>query len=165
MTVLARLVVVASTVTVPVALLAACDDTTTVVDCVVGTHHPPGRHDVCVADAIPPATMARLRAAARSAAQDNGGVARRVVVVETSRSSMGRALGATVAGPDALVWVVEVGGSFRCGRECFGSPPGAAPTGTAIVEDLVVSTLTVSDFSLQRHWIDLSHLGSVHVLR
>ena len=162
---LARMVLVGAMTAVLVTLPAACNDTTTVVDCVVGTHYPPGREDACVPDTVPRATAVTLLAAARTAARENQGVAQRVVVVEALRSEVQRYLGATVPGSDGLVWVVEVGGTFRCGRECFGSIETPAVTGTAIIEDLNVKTLTASDFSLRKAWVDLSHLGPVHVLR
>ena len=145
--------------------LSSCGSSHTVVDCVLGAHHPSGREDVCVPDAMAPSTRARLLAAARSAAEDDHGTVRRAVAVEAEREEAVRyTTGATVTG-GGIVWVVQVAGHFRCAGACFGSPSATSPRGSVLTLLIDTTTFRESGLALTGRWLDLSRLGIVVVLR
>jgi hypothetical protein len=154
----AFLAMVLLTVTVP-----ACSNGTTIVDCIVGAHHPAGREDTCVADSVPQAIRARLLAIARTAAQENNGAVKKAVAVDTDRSSAVHYTGGNLVGRDGFVWFVEIAGNFRCGTACAG-PSTTIRSGTALTLDVDVTTYVVTDLGLRRAWIDPSHLGEVVTL-
>jgi len=140
--------------------LASCTGTT-VVDCVLGAHHPGGRQDACVPNVVPPSVRAKLLDAARAAAQENHGSVTRVVAAQSTREEAAHLTDATVPG-DAFVWVVEVAGHFRCGDDCFFV--AAPPRGTVLTLLVDTATFRTAGFGLSNTWVDLSHLGPVVVL-
>ncbi len=160
-----RLGLLAASVTLLTVSLSSCDFSQTVVDCIVGAHHPSGREDACVPDTVPPATRAKLLAAARSAARGNHGTVMRAVAVEANRpEAVHYTSGANVTG-GGFVWVVEVAGHFQCASACFGSPSTASPRGTVLTLFIDITSFQASGLTLTRKWLDLSHLGIVVVLR
>ena len=160
-----RLCLLMASVTLIAISLSSCDASHTVVECVLGAHQPPGREDVCVPNAVPLSTRAKLLAAARSAAAANQGTVMRAVAVEANRQEAAHyTAGATVTG-GGFVWVVEVAGHFRCSSACFGSPSAASPRGTVLTLLIDTTTFQESGLALSRRWLDLSHLGIVIVLR
>lgn len=160
-----RLCVPAASVALLTVSLSSCDFSQTVVDCIVGAHHPSGREDVCVPNTVAPSTRAELLAAARSAARASHGTVTRAVAVEANRpEAVHYTSGATVTG-GGLVWVVEVAGHFQCARACFGSPSTASPRGTVLTLFVDTTTYQETGLTLTGKWLDLSHLGIVVVLR
>jgi len=132
--------------------------------CGTAAHYGSGRDEACGPDVVPWALRADLLAAAQEAAQANHGVAGRAVAVMSAGVNAARSLDGAVPPGGRALWVVEVSGHFRCGADCFvvSSP---VPTGTALTLDLDARTLTEVGLTLAPRWIDLSHLGPVHVLQ
>lgn len=160
-----RLCLLLASVVPLVTTLSSCDYSTTVVDCILGAHHPAGREDICVPDPVPPSTRATLLAAARTAAEENHGTVTKAVAVEANGQNAAHyTTGATVTG-DGFVWVVQVAGRFQCGSACFGSPSRASPRGTVLTMLIDTTTYEVSGLTLTTRWLDLSHLGIVVVLQ
>jgi hypothetical protein len=110
------------------------------------------------------ATSARLLAAADSAAQRNGGEAKHVEAVETTRGKAADLTGHSNQNQGEDVWVVQVSGDhYRC--DVCSHPAGAqAPRG-----DFITIVLRASDFEGTDGGLgpktDLSAFGEVRVLR
>ena len=147
------------TITVP-----ACSGGTAIADCIVGAHHPAGREDICVPDAVSQAVRARLLAVARTAARENNGTLKNADAVEALRSNAVRYTGGNLVSGDSFVWFVEVSGAFRCGSACASAHSTTIQSGKALTLDVDVKTYMVTDLSLRRAWIDPSHLGEVVTL-
>lgn len=158
---------------IPLAVIfSGCTQTHTIAECVLGAHHPPGREDVCVPDAIPPATQIGLLSTAQTTAQDDLGTAEHVTVVEGHFGEAVRYTGVRSLSSDlssirqnATVWVVEIRGHFGC-EPCPSqySTPAFHP-GTTIIAFVDFNTLVSHDFATLNKSVDLSHLGPVHVLK
>jgi hypothetical protein len=107
----------------------------------------------------------RLLAMADEAAHGNGGEAKVVVVVRTTRREAERLSGLSSNQPNVPVWVVEVSGSdYTCGA-C--SPPAGAsePTGRYLTLVPTTDTYKPTSFGIHPKHQDLASLGTVEVLR
>ena len=144
--------------------LAACPAVPSAVACIVGTHHPSGRNDICVSNATP-GVRATLLARARQMAGDNQGTAQRVVAVESADADVNAFVPVHgVSRGEQVEWVVEASGHFRCGTDCFSNSASSNSRNTVLTLDIDPSTLAVTGFELSKEWIDLSKLGTVVVL-
>jgi hypothetical protein len=107
---------------------------------------------------------AKLLAAADAAARSNGGEAKRVEVVQTTRGKAANLTGHGSQNQGEAVWVVQVSGDhYVCGL-C--SNPGATvPKGDYITIVLRVSDYEDTDGGLESRATDLAAMGDVQVLR
>jgi hypothetical protein len=111
------------------------------------------------------ATRTRLLAAADTAAKSNGGEAKRVEGVETTRGKAADLTGHSNLDQSEDIWVVQVSGDhYICGA--CSMPPGAtAPKGDYITMVLRASDFESTDGGLGPHSTDLAALGDVQGLR
>lgn len=114
--------------------------------------------------AVRDATSDRLLAAADSAAHRNGGEAKHVEAVETTRGKAADLTGHSNQNQDEDVWVVQVSGDhYRC--DVCSHPAGAqAPRGDVITIVLRASDFQATDGGLGPR-TELSAFGEVRVLR
>lgn len=114
-----------------------------------------------------PADPARdkLLAAADTAAKANGGTARHVEVVETTRARAADLDGHSNRDQNEAIWVVQVSGDEYVCNFCHGPRGAKPPTGRYIHLLLRASDFAVTDSGLGSGADDLSPLGDVQVLR
>jgi hypothetical protein len=107
----------------------------------------------------------RLLAAADAAAKSNGGEARRVEVVKTTRGEAADFTGRGTQAQAEEVWVVQVSGDdYTC--DLCSRPPGASsPKGRFITLVLRASDYEGTDFGMSPTATDLAKFGEVEVLR
>ena len=107
----------------------------------------------------------RLLAAADAAAHSDGGKARKVEAVETTRGKAADLTGHSNLDQSEVVWVVQVSGDhYGCGACRI--PAGASPPqGDYITMVLRASDFESTDGGLGPRATDLSALGDVQVLR
>ena len=107
-----------------------------------------------------------ILAAADQAAKDDGGLARRVEAVKTTRGVADDYTGHGNQNRDEVVWVVEVSGSHYVCRHCS-APSGdvPAPRGDYFFMVLRASDWVGTDGGLEDQPSDLGKLGKVEVLR
>jgi hypothetical protein len=84
------------------------------------------------------------------------------VAVESIRDNATRYTGDQIGPGNVFVWVIEVAGHFAC-VSC--SPSLAAATPSPITAILDFRIFAVAGVGLRDSWLDLSHLGFVHVLK
>lgn len=107
----------------------------------------------------------RLLALADQAAEQNGGKALRVEVVETTRRAAEGLSGSSTNQPDVPVWVIQVSGSDYSCAACS-KPYGAeAPSGRYLTLVPTVDTHEGTSFGISPGPKDLASLGPVEVLR
>ena len=128
-----------------VVLLASC-----------GTSDSPGSDD--------PATQ-HLLAAAERAAKNNGGEAKHVEAVKTTRGKAADLTGHSNLDQTEEVWVVEVSGDDYTCNVCSHPNGAGAPKGRYITLVLRASNFEYTDGGLGPEAIDLSAFGAVEVLR
>ena len=107
-----------------------------------------------------------ILAAADRAAKGNGGVARRVEAVKTTRGGADEYTGYPGQNRDEVVWVVQISGSHYLCRVC--STPRnnlRAPRGDYITLVLRASDWEGTDAGMAAQPSDLRKLGKVQVLR
>jgi hypothetical protein len=108
---------------------------------------------------------ARLLAAADAAAKRNGGEAKRVEAVETTRGKAADLTGHSNQNQSEGVWVVQVSGDhYLCGA-CSVPYGGTAPKGDYVTIVLRASDFESTDGGLGPQATDLAALGEVKVLR
>ena len=107
----------------------------------------------------------RLLALADEAARGNGGEAKVVEAVKTTRRAVERMEGSSSNQPDVPVWVVQVSGSdYTCGACSI--PVGAkAPIGSYLTLVPTVGAYETTSFGIHASRQDLASLGEVEVLR
>lgn len=106
-----------------------------------------------------------LLAAADRAAKFDGGHAKRVEAVQTTRGRAADLTGHGSTNQNEPVWVVQVSGDqYTCGA-CSVPDGAVAPTGHYITLVVKASDLTSTDSGLAESATDLAGLGDVQVLR
>ena len=110
-------------------------------------------------------TKDRLLAAADRAATANGGEAKHVEAVETTRGTAADLTGHSNQNQDEQVWVIQVsGGKYTC-VYCH-HPSGASPPGGRYITIVLrASDFESTDSGMGPSATDLSALGHVEVLR
>lgn len=122
-------------------------------------------HSASEAVAGKDSVKARLLAAADVAAKTNGGGAKRVEAVETTRGKAAEFTGHSNLNQTERVWVVQVSGDDY---HCWGCPhpQGAAtPSGRYLTLVLRGADYHSTDFGITSKAADLAVLGNVEVLR
>ena len=110
------------------------------------------------------ATKVRLLAAADAAAKGDGGVARRVEAVETTRGKAADLTGHSNLDQSEALWVVQISGDHYVCSACSVPYGAAAPEGDYITIVLRASNFENTDGGLGPA-TDLAPLGDVQVLR
>ncbi len=106
------------------------------------------------------ATMAKLRAIARHAAEANSGHADRAEAVKTTHATGERVVsGAGVQG-EQPVWIVQVEGTFTC-NSCSHLFRGSAIRGHYLTITVDAATWRDTDFGIGDGRADLAKLGQV----
>jgi hypothetical protein len=124
-----------------------------------------GSQPASLATGVSDSTKHRLLAAADSAAKSNGGKAKRVEAVETSRGKASDLTGNSNLDQSEKLWVVQVSGDhYVCGL-CSHPSGVKSPQGDYITLTLRASDFAGTDFGLSPRATDLAALGEVHVLR
>jgi hypothetical protein len=108
---------------------------------------------------------ARLLAAADTAATSNGGKAKLVEAVETTRGTAADLTGHSNADQAEKVWVVQVSGDDYSCSQCSHPARGSAPGGKYITLVLRASDYVGTDSGIGPGATDLAQLGHVEVLR
>jgi hypothetical protein len=110
-------------------------------------------------------TAQRLLAAADAAAKSNGGRAKHVEAVETTRGKAAELTGHSNSDQSEVVWVVEVSGDrYVCGA-CSMPAGAAAPHGDHLTMVLRAADFQSTDGGIGPAATDLAALGDVQVLR
>ena len=107
----------------------------------------------------------KLLAAAEAAADANGGEARRVEAVKTTRGAAADLTGHSNQDQDEEVWVVQVSGDNYVCDICRRPPGMASPEGRFIKIVLRASDFEGTDGGLGPTATDLTRLGYVEILR
>jgi hypothetical protein len=118
-----------------------------------------------VAGDSPDPQRARLLAAADAAAERDGGKAKRVEAVETTRGAAADLTGHSNQDQGERVWVVQVSGDHYTCDSCSRPSGASAPSGTYLTLVLRASDFQGTDFGMSPQPTDLAALGDVQVLR
>lgn len=124
-----------------------------------------GSQSASVAADGDPSAKARLLAAADAAANRNGGKAKRVEAVETTRGKAADLTGHSNQNQNESVWVVQVSGDHYLCDLCSVPYGAKAPQGDYITIVLRSSDFENTDSGLGSQATDLAALGEVKVLR
>lgn len=111
------------------------------------------------------AQKGRLLAAADAAAKNNGGKARHVEAVETTRGTAADLTGHSNLSQDEKVWVVQVSGDdYSCGG-CSHPAGASSPSGKYLTLVLRAADYEGTDFGISPKPTDLAAFGHIQVLR
>jgi hypothetical protein len=111
------------------------------------------------------AQKGRLLAAADAAAKNNGGKARHVEAVETTRGTAADLTGHSNLSQDEKVWVVQVSGDdYSCGG-CSRPAGASSPSGKYLTLVLRAADYEGTDFGISPKPTDLAAFGHIQVLR
>jgi|GEM_PF-1880302 len=111
------------------------------------------------------AAKARLLAAADTAAEGEGGHAKRVEAVETTWGNAADLTGHTDANQGEGVWVVQISGGHYVCQACPGPPGASAPTGDYLTMVLRATDFQTTDGGIGPSATNVAALGDVQVLR